>query len=81
MSHQYNNQINPVRVDASKAPAEQRKALRRMERGAGKGDLPRNVWSDGFKNNFDNIDWTISTQPRRFCVNQLSIKKSVIFYG
>ena len=50
MSHQFdNNYSSPVHVDYRNAPAEQRKALSRMTRGAGKGDAPRNIYSDAFR--------------------------------
>lgn len=55
MSHQYDGKTNAVHVDTSHAPREQRKAYSRMKHGAGKGDLPRNVWSDDFRQNYISI--------------------------
>jgi hypothetical protein len=55
MSHQYDNTIRPVAVDVRNAPREQRKAYSRMKVGAGKGDGPRNCWSNDFRRNYISI--------------------------
>jgi len=84
MSHQYNNCINPVRVDTTHMEREQRKAYKRMEHGAGKGDLPRNIWSDSFKMNYDDIDWSSNQSPnhhlRRRLSKGLAGRKMTVFY-
>lgn len=80
MSHQYNGTRQQVKVDYSNAPREQRKAYSRMSSTNGKTDLPRNCYSDGFKQNYDAIDWTASTMGHRLCRCCPDMRKTVIYY-
>lgn len=55
MAHQYDGTQQQVKVDYSGAPREQRKAYSRMANTNGKTDLPRNCWSDSFRQNYISI--------------------------
>lgn len=62
MPHQFNNQHRNVSIDLAKCEPEQRKAYSRMQRGAGKGDLPRSIYSNSFRQGWDRVFGKRKTQ-------------------
>ena len=48
-------------------------------KGAGKGDKPRNCFSDSFKDNYDSIDWKIK-KDKALIKKELKNKNGSIVY-
>lgn len=55
MKAQFNGQINPVNIDMRNCEPAQRKQYSRMMKQAGKGDKPRSIFSDAFRDGWDRI--------------------------
>ena len=63
-------------IDMNKCAPEQRTAYRRMLRGAGKGDQPRNIWSRQFRDNYDAIKWQSKRNQQAKWVNPFAFVQS-----
>lgn len=55
MKAQFNGQINPVNIDMRNCEPAQRKQYSRMMKQAGKGDRPRSVFSNAFRDGWDRV--------------------------